>query len=53
MKSLQNGYRLYFGFKTCPASGLAPLHKLYNVSELAPLLQEYATLFEHSIRQYI
>ena len=42
--SLQNGLRLYFGFKTCPASNLAPLHTLYNVNELAPLLQRYVTL---------
>ena len=40
MISLQNGFRLYFGFKTCPASDLTPLHTLYKVTELAPLLQE-------------
>ena len=50
---LKNGFRLYFGFKTCPASGLAPLQSLYNVSELTPLLQGYATLLEHAIRQSI
>ena len=42
--SLQNELRLYFGFKTWPACNLVPLHTLYNVSELAPLLQGYATL---------
>ena len=41
--SLQNRFMLFFGFKTCPASDLAPLHMLYNVSELAPLLQVDAT----------
>ena len=35
--SLQNGFMLYVGFKT-------PLHTLYNVSELAPLLQGYMPL---------
>ena len=48
--SLQNGFSLHFSFKTCSASDLA---SLYNVSELTPLLQGYATLLEHAIRQYI
>ena len=48
--SLQNGFRLYFGFKLCPASHLAPLHTLYNVSDLAPLMQGYATLLCSSHR---
>ena len=39
-----------FSFKTCPPSGLGPLHTLYNVSELAPLLQGYATLSCSSLR---
>ena len=38
MISLQNVIRLYFGFKTCPASDLAPLHTLYNVRELLSFL---------------
>ena len=38
--SIQNGFMLYFGFKTCPASELAQLmhYTLYRVSELPPLL---------------
>ena len=48
--SLQNGFRLYFGFKTCPASNFAPLHTLYNVSELFPLLQRYVTVLSNSRR---
>ena len=42
--------KLYFGFKTSPVRDLAPLHMLNNVSELAPLLQECATLLCSSSR---
>ena len=46
--NLTKRVRLYFGFKTCPVGDLAPLYTLNNVSEMATLLQGYATLLYSS-----